>query len=338
MPPVALRVVADENAVKTPIEWPGPVTLQTSEAYAPATVANLGAGFDILGLALREPGDLVRAEMCDEPGIVIADIEGDGGKLPRDPLKNTACIAANAVLLAAGIEQGIRLTLIKGLPLASGLGSSAASAVAAAVAVNALLGEPLTRDDLLPASMEGEAAVSGYHADNVAPCLFGGITLCTGLTADAIFQMPVPPNLHLALVTPDVAVPTAEARAVLPKLIALKTMVRQTAAVARLVDALHRGDLEALAEAMETDDVVEPARAHLMPHLKEVRAAARRAGALGLVISGAGPTLCAICDDVGVAQRVAAAMKAVYDEVGMGSTARHTQVEPEGAYVLSRTT
>lgn len=311
------------------------VILQTSEAYAPATVANLGAGFDILGLALREPGDIVRAEYSETPGATIASIEGDGGRLPRDPQKNTACIAANAVLQMAGVSHGVRLTLVKGLPLASGLGSSAASAVAAALAVNALLGEPFSRGELLPASLEGEAAVSGYHADNVAPCLFGGITLCIGLTADKILAMPVPENLHLALVTPDVAVPTAEARAVLPQQIPLKTMVRQTAAVARLVDALHRGDIEALAAAMETDDVVEPARAHLMPRLTDVRSAARGAGALGLVISGAGPTLCAVCDDAGVAERVSAAMKAVYDEVDMPSVARHTQVAPEGAEVLS---
>lgn len=311
------------------------MTQQIFEAYAPATVANLGAGFDILGLALREPGDFVRAEWCDAPGAQVAAIEGDGGKLPRDPRKNTACIAADAVLQAAGVTHGVRLTLIKGLPLASGLGSSAASAVAAALAVNALLGEPFARGQLLPASLEGEAAVSGYHADNVAPCLFGGITLCTGLTADAIFQMPVPDDLHLALVTPNVAVPTAEARAVLPQQIALKTMVRQTAAVARLVDALHRGDVEALAAAMETDDVVEPARAHLMPHLTEVRAAARRAGASGLVISGAGPTLCAVCDSGAVAEGVAASMKAVYDEAGIESVARATTVATEGALVLS---
>jgi homoserine kinase len=314
------------------------VTLQTFEAYAPATVANLGAGFDILGLAIREPGDFVRAEAWDAPGVVVAAIEGDGGKLPRDPQKNTACIAANALLQSVGAQTGVRLTLIKGLPLASGLGSSAASAVAAAVAVNALLGEPYSRGELLPASLEGEAAVSGYHADNVAPCLFGGITLCTGLTADAIVKLPVPDDLYLALVTPDVAVPTAEARAVLPQQIPLKTMVRQTAAVARLVDALHRGDLEAMAAAMESDEVVEPARAHLMPCLETVRVAARRAGALGLVISGAGPTLCAVCDAADVAQGVAAAMKAVYDEVGLASTARHTQVAAEGAYVVPQTT
>ena len=311
------------------------VTQRTSEAYAPATVANLGAGFDVLGLALREPGDIVRAEWCAEPGAHIASIDGDGGKLPLDSLKNTACVAATALLTQVGADHGVRLTLIKGLPLASGLGSSAASAVAAAVAVNELLAEPLPRRGLLPASLEGEAAVSGYHADNVAPCLFGGITMCTGLTSDAIYQLPVPENLHLALVTPDVAVPTVEARAVLPQQVALKTMVRQTAAVGRLVDALHRGDIEALAAAMETDDVVEPARAHLMPLLADFRAAARRAGACGLVISGAGPTLMAVCDDALVAAKAAEAMHAVYSDARIDSTAQATQVAPEGAQVLS---
>lgn len=307
----------------------------TAEAFAPATVANLGVGFDILGLALREPGDIVRAELCDEAGAMIVQIEGDGGKLTCDPDKNTACIAANHVLRAVNAARGVKLTLVKGLPLSSGLGSSAASAVAAAVAVNALLGEPLTRAELLPASLEGEAVVSGYHADNIAPCLFGGITLCTGLEADQIIRLPVPEGLHLALISPDVAVPTVEARAVLPKQIDLKTMVSQTAGVARLVDALHRGDLEAMAAAMESDTVVEPAREHLMPCMREVRAAARRAGALGVVISGAGPTLCAVCDDEAIACVVAQAMKAVYDDAGIVSTARHTQVAVEGAQVLS---
>src|SRR5688572_14711145 len=164
----------------------------TIEAFAPATMANLGVGFDILGLALREPGDIVRAERRDEPGVVIARIEGDGGKLTLDPRKNTAGIAAISVLASIGAPTGVALTLRKGLPLASGLGSSAASAVAAAVAVNALFGAPLRREQLLEAGLEGEAAVSGRHADNVAPCLFGGITLVTGLEATQIFPLPVP--------------------------------------------------------------------------------------------------------------------------------------------------
>lgn len=306
-----------------------------AEAFAPATVANLGAGFDILGLAVGEPGDIVRVVPHSEAGAVIEAIEGDGGLLPRDAAKNTATIAANALLQRLNAAHGVRITLLKNLPLASGLGSSAASAVAAAVAVNALFGDALPREALLPACLEGEALVSGYHADNVGPSLLGGITLITGTSLDQIRRMPVPDNLHLALVTPDVAVPTAEARAVLPQMIPLKTMVAQTGVVARLVDALHRGDIPALAEAMEGDVVIEPARAHLMPNLHEVRAAAKAAGALGMVISGAGPTLCAVCDSADAARRTAAAMKAVYDDVKIESSARHTKVSTEGARVIA---
>ncbi|HVU13096.1 MAG TPA: homoserine kinase, partial [Phototrophicaceae bacterium] len=258
-------------------------------AFAPATIANLGVGFDIVGLALREPGDTVTAEWSEEPGITIADIEGDGGKLARDPSRNTASVAARTVRNTVGETRGIKLTIHKGLPLASGMGSSSASAVAGAVAVNALLGEPLKKAELLPACLDGEEMASGRHADNVAPCLFGGITLIYGTDINQIVQLPIPENLWFALVTPAVEVPTAQARAVLPKTIPLKQMVSQTAGVARLIDSIHRGDLQALAAAMESDSVVEPARAHLMPLLAEVRSAAKAAGALGLAISGAGP-------------------------------------------------
>lgn len=306
----------------------------SAEAFAPATVANLGVGFDILGLALQEPGDTVRVERRTEPGAVIAHIEGDGGKLPRDPAKNTACIAAQETLKLVGAAEGVAITIYKNLPLASGLGSSAASAVAAAVAVNALFGSPLTCEELLPACIEGEAAVSGYHADNVAPCLFGGVVLVAGTSAEQIFRLPIPDRLHLALVTPDVAVPTAMARAVLPKTVELRDMVLQTAAVARLLNALHRGDVADMAAAMELDTVIEPARAHLMPMLPEIRSAAKQAGALGVVISGAGPTLCAVCDSEATAQAVARVMALVYQDAGIPATARHTRISAEGARVL----
>jgi homoserine kinase len=305
------------------------------EAFAPATIANLGVGFDILGLALHEPGDHICAERRDEPGVVILGIQGDDGKLTLDPEKNTAGIAASSVLRTLGATDGVALTLDKRLPLSSGLGSSAASAVAAAVAVNALYGSPLSDAELLPACLDGEAAVSGYHADNVGPCLFGGITLVWGTSADRIHHLPVPPNIHLVLATPDVAVPTKEARAVLPKQVDLKDMVRQTAGVARLVDALHRGDIAAMADAMECDCIVEPARAHLMPKLDDARSVAKKAGALGLVISGAGPTLCAICDHPTTAQTVAMSLKSMYDEANIPSTARITYISQEGARVLS---
>lgn len=307
-----------------------PIT--TAEAYAPASMGNVGVGFDILGLAFEEPGDVVQAYLRDKPGVAVVAIEGDNGALPTDPDKNTAAVAAQALLNAVGSQQGVDLILRKQLPLASGLGSSAASAVAAAVAVNALLGSPLAKDDLLAACLEGEARVSGYHADNVAPSLFGGIVLI--VAQHHIRRLPVPPDLWLALVTPDVAVPTAEARAVLPQFVSLANMTAQTAAVALLIDALHRGDVEQMAMAMESDQVVEPARVHLMPRLAEVRSAAKRSGALAVVISGAGPTLCAICDSPDTARLAAAAMKAEYDGAGIASAARHCKVGMEGARVL----
>lgn len=311
-----------------------PMSTPRAAAYAPATMANLGVGFDILGLALAEPGDTVEAVFSSEPGVQIASISGDGGRLPREAERNTAGIAAQSVLRLVGETRGVALSIHKGLPLASGLGSSAASAVAAAVAVNALLGEPLSRAELLPAALDGEASVSGRHADNVAPCLFGGITLSFGLTAAEIWPLPVPEHLWLALVTPDVEVPTAQARAVLPEHVPLKTMVAQTASVARLMSALYRSDIPAMAAAMEADRVIEPARAHLMPMLAEVRHAAHKAGAHGLVISGAGPTLAAICDGEAPARAAAAAMADVYQSVSIGAVSRACQVADGGACLL----
>ncbi len=305
-----------------------------AEVFAPASMGNFGVLFDVVGVAFQEPGDTLCAELRDEPGAVIARIEGDNGKLPIDPLKNTASIAANSALALIGAEQGVCLTLYKNLPLASGLGSSAASAVVGALAVNALFGELLSRTELLPACLDGEMAVSGFHPDNVGPSLLGGITLITGENLDEISQLPVPDNLHFALVTPDAAIPTSEARALLPTSISLKKMVAQTGAVARLVDALYRSDLEALATAMESDCVIEPARACLIPMLSEARTIAKRSGALGLVISGAGPTLCAICDSAESAQKVAASLGVMYEDADIDSVTHATQVSLEGAKVL----
>ncbi len=304
---------------------------QVVEAIAPATVANLGPGFDILGMALESPFDTVRAERAEVPGVVIASIEGDGGRLTYQAEKNTAGVAAAYVLKQIGAQGGIRLSIRKGLPLASGLGSSSASAVAGAVAVNALYGDPFQREDLLTACIEGEAAVSGRHADNVGPALLGGIVLITGLESSAIYRLPVPENLYLAMVTPAVAVPTAEARAVLPRSVPLSDMVRQTAGVALLVTAIHLGDIPLIGRAMEQDRVVEPARQHLMPGLSEVRQVARDCGALGTIISGAGPTLCSVCDSETCATRVTGAMAAVYAGLGIGAATFVTRPSPHGA-------
>jgi homoserine kinase len=297
-------------------------------------MANMGIGFDILGLAFQSLGDVVEVTHHDKPEVIITDIEGDNGLLPRNPHKNTASVAIMAYLKQLNRHDGIAITIKKGLPLASGLGSSASSAVAGVVAVNALLGYPMTKEELLPACMEGEALVSGYHADNIAPCLLGGLLLVDGITSDTVVRLPIHDNMHFALVTPNVAVLTSEARAVLPQMIPLKTMIKQTAGVARFFEALNRGDLVTLAKAMELDDVVEPARAHLMPYLYELREHAKAHGALGLVISGAGPTLCALCDSADVAKRVSSQMATFYEEQGLGAVAYATQINTEGARVI----
>jgi homoserine kinase len=311
------------------------MAITRAEAFAPATVANLGVGFDILGLAIKGMGDKAVVEFQDSPEILITDIEGDDGKLPREADRNVASVSARAFLNHMGEKRGLKIKLTKGLPLASGLGSSAASAVVSVVALNKLYGEPFTREQLLPFCLEGEALVSGYHADNVAPCLLGGITLIAGITVDAIQPLPVPKNLHLALVTPDVAVPTAEARAILPDKVSLKTMIYQTGQVARVVDALHRDNIEALADAMENDLVVEPTRARFMPLLDEVRFAAKRAGALAVFIGGAGPTLCAVCDDEKISKKVAEAMRCLYANAGMGCISQATHVDMTGSIILN---
>lgn len=307
-----------------------------AEAFAPATVANLGVGFDLLGLAIEGDGDQVICEWREDGEIVICDIQGDAGRLPREASKNVASVAARALLDQCGITRGVNLWLRKGLPPASGLGSSAASAVAAVVAVNALMGDPLARESLLPAALEGEAVASGgYHADNVAPSLLGGITLTLGAEITQIERLPVPAGMCLAVVTPDVEVPTALARAALPANISIRQMVHQTGAVASLISALYRGDIPAIARAMEADEVVEPARQHLMPMLADIRRAAKSEGALALVISGAGPSLCALCDDLYVAQNVSVCMQEMYRSASIISRVRYSPVSTDGARVIS---
>ena len=309
------------------------MTFSSAEAFAPATVANLGVGFDILGMALAGMGDRAVVSWRDKSNIVISRIDGDKGELPRNPEQNVAAVSARAMLDCVGERRGLDLRLVKGLPLASGLGSSAASAVVTVVALNELLGEPYTREQLLPFCLEGEALVSGYHADNVAPCLLGGIVLVAGITVDSIQPLPIPDNLHLALATPAVPVPTNQARALLPQQVPLKSLIHQTGMVGRLVDALHRGDLEALGAAMEGDRVIEPARSCLMPLLDEMRTLAKRKGAIALFIGGAGPTLCALCDCGETAKLAADAMQAEYRNASYDCLSLATRVDCKGAVV-----
>lgn len=303
------------------------------EVFAPATVANLGLGFDILGLALRERGDVVVAERSDKPGIRIQSIEGDGGKLSTVPEENTAGVAAIHTMKAAGFEIGVDLILKKGLPLGSGLGSSAASAAAAAVAVNALMGAPLRRAELVEPCIEAEAAVSGRHADNVAPSLLGGLILVRSLDPLDLIRLPLPPELSVVVVSPAMQLNTRAAREVVPRRIDLEEMVRRTANIAALTCACFTADLDLLARVI-TEDVITESRAALIPGCKNVIRAALDTGALGSSISGSGPSVFALCRSEHSAQAVAQAMKAAFQNAGLDSSAHISPAECPGARIL----
>jgi len=299
-------------------------------AFAPATVANLGPGLDVLGLALSAPGDRVTARHAGGSGVTIAKVVGDGGALPLDPARNTAGIAAEATLAKAGIATGVSLTIEKGMPIGSGLGSSAASAAAAAYAVNLLIGSPLRKVELVGPCLAAEAAVSGRHADNVAAALLGGLILVRSIDPLDLVRLPVPEGLVVAVVTPKMKLSTRAARAALPRDVPLASLVRNTAQVGALVSACYSGDLGLLGRSM-TDAVATPARTPLIPGCAGVIEAALNAGALGSSISGAGPSIFALCRSERSAAEVAAAMVGAFAASGLAAATIVSPADCPGA-------
>jgi homoserine kinase len=308
--------------------------LKTSEwvkVFAPATIANCGPAFDTIGFAFDALGDCLEARLVDNPGVRLVEITGTTG-LSTDPRKNTAGIAARETLrLAKNFSQGVEIRLHKHIPQGSGLGSSAASAAAAAYAVNQLLGEPLTQEELLEPCLAAETAVSGYFADNVAPALFVGFVLIQSLTPVRWIRLPVPDELIVITVTPGYTLLTKRARAILPEKISLKQAVRQWAHVGAFVAAIYQNNLKILGEAME-DFIIEPARAPLIPGFIQVKEAAFRAGALGCAISGAGPTVFAITDSNAKAEKMANQMQTAFTQAGLKSQAHLGRVSTRGTY------
>lgn len=298
-------------------------------ATAPATVANLGPGFDVLGLALAGPGDVVHARRVSGPGVTLVSVTGDEGRLPLEAERNTAGVAALETLRLAGIETGVEIALEKHLPLCSGLGSSASSAAAAAYAVNLLVGSPLRKADLIGPCIEAEAAVSGRHADNVAPALLGGLVLVRGIDPVDVVRLPVPDGLTVVVVTPDFDLPTRDARAVLPDTVSLATMVRQSAHLASLVSAFHTGDMALLGRSL-VDEVVTPRRASLIPGAPEAMQAALESGALGSSLSGSGPSVFALCRSARSAEVGARAMRAAFAAAGLDSEVRSSPADGPG--------
>ncbi len=302
----------------------------TVRAFAPASVSNLGAGFDVLGLAIDGAGDTVTARRVPEPGVHLRAVRGDGGVLPTEAARNTAGIAAAAALRLADVDIGVALELDKGLPIGSGLGSSAASAVAAAWAVNLLLGKPLRKRELIEACLEAEAAIAGRHADNVAPSLLGGLVLVRRVDPLDVVRLPLPPGLVVGLVTPNLVVHTKLAREVLPENVPLRSMVANTADVAAFVSACFTGDRALFARSIG-DEVVAPARVELIRGGADAIEAALDAGALGSSVSGAGPSIFAFCGSHRQALEVTGAMREAFATHGVDSTATISAADCPGA-------
>jgi homoserine kinase len=306
--------------------------LERAAALAPGGVGNIGPGLDVLGMAVTGPGDRVIAERADEPGVTMTG--GGHPDLPRAADRNAAGIAAIAVLERAGtLDDGVRLTLEKRLPLSGGQGGSAASAVAGAVAVNRLLGNPLDATALFECALISESKLSGRHGDNLASALFGGVILVRSLDPVDIVSLPFPAELRVVLAHPAQRLDTAEAREVLPRFIDRASAIAQMANVAAMVAAFASGDIALLARALD-DQIAEPARAHLLPGFVEAKAAALRAGALAGSISGAGPTSFYITDNDTTAAAIAAAVREEYGARGVACDVRIARVAARGALTL----
>lgn len=305
----------------------------SATVFAPGSVGNVGPGLDILGLALEGPGDTVTIRRRAESELGIA--EPGHPDLPTDPSRHTAAIAARAVLAAAGANPGFgaEISVVKGLPLAAGQGGSAASAVAGAVAMNALLGDPLDRGQIVLAAMEAEAVVAGWHADNVAASALGGLVLIRSLHPPDIRALPLPPSLRVVLAHPRQQLRTAEGRAALPAIVPRDVALHQAAQVAAIVAGATLGDVALLGRAID-DRIAEPARAPLLPGFREAQAAALAAGAFGCSISGSGPSAFAITDSDEDGTRIGEAMAAAYRDAGVPCTVRVSRADLRGARLL----
>ena len=288
--------------------------METIKVKSPATLSNLCCGFDILGMALNEPYDIIQLTKTNTPEIVIKHVDSYG--LPTDPQKNIAGVALQSMIDALKYEGGFDMTIEKKIKPGSGIGSSAASAAGIVVAANELLGKPFSKNELVKFAMEGEVLASGSrHADNLAPCIYGGLVLIRDTPTMDIIPLDTPP-LFITIVHPQIEIKTSYAREILPKEVPLKTAVVQWANVAGLVSGFLQHDYNLISRSL-TDVIVEPVRSKLIPGFDEVKKKGLEAGALGGGISGSGPSLFMLSQNEETARKVETEMKKIYDELGI---------------------
>lgn len=299
---------------------------------APGTVANLVCGFDILGLALEEPYDIMELALLDKPEVIIHSKDNFG--LPSEPEKNVAGVVLLSIMERMNNAMGFELTIEKRIKPGSGVGSSAASAAGAAVAANHLLGNIFSRDEVVQFAMNGEKLASGVkHADNIAPCICGGVTLIRSIHPLDIVQVPAP-ELYITLVHPQIEVRTSDARQILRQQVLLKDAIRQWGNIAGLVTGFTTGDYDLIGRSLE-DVIIEPVRSILIPGFDELKSKSREAGALGGGISGSGPSVFMMSRDQQAAKQVEAVMKETYDRIGIEYHTYVTVINKSGVELMS---
>jgi homoserine kinase len=298
---------------------------------APATVANLVCGFDVLGLCVHEPFDIMEVSLLDEKRITIQS--SDGYPLPTDPAQNTAGAPLIEMLNEVPENVGFDILIHKNIKPGSGVGSSAASAAGAVVAANYLLNNRFSKHDLVRFAMFGEKVASGVkHADNVAPCIYGGITLIRSIFPLDVVSIATP-DLYVTIVHPQIEVKTADARQILRKEVQLKDAIKQWGNIAGLVAGFMKDDYELIGRSLE-DVIIEPLRSILIPGFTEVKERSKEAGALGGGISGSGPSIFMLSRDEATAQQVAGVMKEVYDSLGIDNRQYVSTISKKGACVI----
>lgn len=300
--------------------------------HAPGTVANMVCGFDVLGMCLKEPFDVMQVRLLEEKKVTI--ISKDGYQLPENPAQNTAGAPLIEMLEEIENEIGFEVTIQKNIKPGSGLGSSAASAAGAVIGANYLLGNLFSNEDLIRFAMFGEKVASGVkHADNIAPCIYGGVTLIRSIFPLDIITI-TPPDFYITVVHPQIEVRTSDARQILRKEVQLKDAIKQWGNIAGLVAGLLKKDLALIGRSLE-DVIIEPVRSILIPGFDEVKNKCKNAGALGGGISGSGPSIFMLSADKAVACNVELVMKEVYTRIGINYHSYVTTVSTTGVQIIT---
>ena len=307
--------------------------MESVKVFAPATVANVSCGFDVLGFCLDQVGDEIIVHKSSQPGIRITKIEGQN--LPLATQENVAGVAAEALIEKYPTDLGFEIEIYKGIKAGSGIGSSAASAAGAVFGINTLLGEPFNRNQLIEFAMKGEELASGAaHADNVSPALLGGFTLVRCGQSPDIISLPSPEELYATIIHPKIELRTADARSVLKKTISLEKGIQQWGNLGALVSALYTNDYDLISRSL-VDVIIEPERSVLIPHFNEMKKAALSAGALGSGISGSGPSIFTLSKGQATAEKVQQALVDTFSPLGIEFDTFVSKINPKGVQIIS---